>query len=68
MGPIIKPIKNKKLSNLSSFEFKKLLAIPLIPINRPLNIKKIATAKPIKQPPRNEGIGVKLIKGLIIYI
>ena len=60
MGPIINPIKNKRLSNLLSLEVKKLLAIPLIPINRPLNTKKITTAKPIKDPPRNAEIGVKL--------
>ena len=61
MGPIINPIKNKRLSNLLSLVVKKLLAIPLIPINRPLNTKKIITAKPIKDPPRNAEIGVKLI-------
>ena len=60
MGPIINPIKNKRLSNLLSLVVKKLLAIPLIPINRPLNTKKITTAKPIKDPPRNAEIGVKL--------
>ena len=60
MGPIINQIKNKRLSNLLSLEVKKLLAIPLIPINRPLNTKKITTAKPIKDPPRNAEIGVKL--------
>ena len=60
MGPIINPAINKKLSNLLFFEVKKLLAIPLIPISRPLNTKKITTAKPIKEPPRNAEIGVKL--------
>ena len=52
-----------EFSNLVSLslEVKKLLAIPLTPINRPLNTKKIATAKPIKEPPKNAGIGVKLI-------
>ena len=61
MRPRIKPNRNKKLSNLLSFEFKKLLAIPLIPISRPLKTKKITTAKPIREPPRNAETGVKLI-------
>ncbi len=60
MGPRIKPNRNKKLSTLLIFEVKKLLAIPLIPISLPLNTKKITTAKPIKEPPRNAEIGVKL--------
>jgi len=34
--------------------------MPLIPITQPLNTKKITTAKPIKDPPRNAEIGVKL--------
>ena len=60
MGPIISPDKNKKLSNLLSSLLMKLLAMPLIPINLPLNRKNISTAKPIINPPINAEMGVKL--------
>ena len=39
MGPITKPIKNNKLSNLLFFSDNALAAIPLIPTNLPLNKK-----------------------------
>jgi hypothetical protein len=38
-----------------------LLAIPLIPVIRPLRIKNKKTDKPIMNPPVNADIGVKLI-------
>ena len=60
IGLIINPTINKKLSNLLSLEVKKLLAIPLIPINRPLKKKNRTTDNPINVPPRNAGTGVKL--------
>ena len=59
MGPIINPTINNKLSNLLFLEVKKLLAIPLIPINRPLKTKDRITANPINAPPRKAGTGVK---------
>ena len=59
MGPITKPIKNNKLSNLLFFSDNALAAIPLIPTNLPLNKKKITTARPIIIPPRVAVIGVK---------
>ena len=51
--------------HLLFLEVKKLLAIPLIPINRPLNQKKITIAKPIREPPKKADEGVKF--EVIIY-
>jgi len=57
----VKKFKNNKLSIRLFFEIKKLLAIPLIPVIRPLRIKNKKTEKPISNPPVNADIGVKLI-------
>ena len=47
------------LSNLLSLLVRTLAAIPLIPINRPLNKKNTTTAKPMSMPPRVAVTGVK---------
>lgn len=61
IGPIIKPNKKNKLSNL--FKFLKILseAIELTPDNLPLKINNKNTAKPINKPPVKADKGVKFI-------
>ena len=67
-GPNIKPNTNKALIKRLEDLVNKLLAIPLTPTKRPVEIKKIITANPIKTPPINELNGVKFIKSILIII
>ena len=60
-GPIIKPTKNNKLSNLFSFFNILLEAIKLTPDILPLKTKNKNAAKPINNPPVNADRGVKFI-------
>ena len=59
IGPVIKPIRNNKLSILLIFNVRKLLAIPLTPANLPFPIKNNTTARPIIAPPAKAVKGVK---------
>ena len=67
-GPNIKPSTNKALIKRLEDLVNKLLAIPLTPTKRPVEIKKIITANPIKSPPIKEFNGVKFIKSILIII
>ena len=67
-GPKIKPNTNKALITRLEDLVNKLLAMPLTPTKRPVEIKKMITANPIKSPPIKELIGVKFTKSILIII